>query len=161
VAQKQCPKCERLWGEDEHFCGLCGTRLITLKSDEPEEEEEPESAARAALLWFLEVFPGFARPMVLMASIAMFVLALIAFALTFMMLGFQVYITAVFVGSGGVVIYWTAFSWMMYGYVCTPVEAMSEFRGVHWFVLLLATLIPGGLFLLLCQLATAASERGH
>lgn len=161
MPSKKCPKCNSLWGERDYFCGLCGARLVVIREEAEEVvEEKPDSAPRLALMWILETFPGLVQIKVVLASIAIFVLALVSFALAFFMLGFQVYVTACFIGAGGVILYWTGLSWIMYGYVCSPIEAMTEFQSRHWIVLVMATVIPATVFLFLAKLAADARMAG-
>ena len=158
MAEKKCPKCGRLWGENDYFCGLCGTRLVVVETVELEETEEPDSAARKALTWFFELFPGLASPKVIIASGAAFVVAFLAFTLAVFMLSLGVAITAFAAGGGGIIMYWAGLSWLLYGYVCSPVEAMAEFESKHWMAFVIATCLPGGLLILFAKLASMAQE---
>ena len=148
---KECPKCHTLWTNEDRFCGKCGIVLDQEPLPEPgpeadfEEDEERIGGATAAGLWFLDLLPGIASAKVLVCSIITFVLALIALWLAAAMLVNGVWITMFFCGAGGIILYWTAWSWLLVGDVCVPVEAMAEFQGKHWTMLIMVTVIPIGL----------------
>jgi len=151
---KKCPKCGAVGSEADTFCGSCGTplALVSVPQKRPPREEEPYGGG--PLLWFLDLFPGLLSPKVLAFSLIAMAMSLVAFWLAAFFIQFMV-ISAFAIGGGGVIIYWCALCWLLYGYVVVPVEAMSEFRGKHWMAFVLLTLIPGALFLFLVKLATS------
>ena len=147
---RRCPRCRKSWGDTDRFCGDCGARLDQPGRVRPKEPPPPG----APVVWLLETFPGLARPMVLVCSILAVLAAFVAFGLAMVMLSMGVLITAFAAGAGGMIIYWTALGWILYGYLCHPVEALSEFQGRHWMVFLVATTIPGILFMFAFKYAT-------
>jgi hypothetical protein len=78
---------------------------------------------RACLAEFLDVFPGFLSPGVLVFSIL--VVGIAGYLLFFGGLGLVMAIPAL-------VCYWTAVAWMLAGEICGPARAMGEFTGVQW-----------------------------
>jgi len=148
---KQCPKCGRLWDESDRFCGNCGEVLRAA----PRVPRPAEPALPPAVLWLMDLCPGLFKPVVLVFSLAGIALALVAFWLSLFMIQMGGLIAAFAIGGGGVMVYWMSLSWLLYGYIVVPVEAMSEFQGKHWTALVLATLVPGALFLLLMKMASS------
>jgi len=114
----------------------------------------------AALVWLIDLFPGVFKPTVLVMSLLGIAFALVALWLAVFFLQLGVAITAFAIGGGGMLIYWTSLSWLLYGYVVVPVEAMAEFQGKHWMALILATTIPAAGFLLLAKLAVSRAAGG-
>jgi len=147
MASKYCPKCGTSQDDEDVFCTRCGSTLIKRRGGNANDEQQP-GAAGALFLLVADLCPGVFRPVVLISSILAICCSLVAFALAAWMATMGVMITMFAVGGGGVVIYWTALSWLLYGYIVVPVEAMAEFRGKHWMAFLLATSVPGGLFLM-------------
>ncbi|MFP4026467.1 MAG: zinc-ribbon domain-containing protein [Candidatus Brocadiia bacterium] len=142
---KYCPKCGEVYPDSASFCKRCGAELEEdggVFRTEPDEEEETIALWQRGLIYFFELFPGLARPTVILAAAATFVLAAVAISLGFFLLTLHVIFASFAIGAGGVMLYWTALSWLLYGYICLPVEAMSEFEGKHWTVLFLASILP-------------------
>jgi len=51
-------------------------------------------------------------------------------------------VSGLFIAGFGMVIYWSAVAWLIYGYVCLPSEALAEFDSRQWSVMLLLGLAP-------------------
>jgi hypothetical protein len=121
--------------------------------------EEP-GAAKLALLWVLDLLPGLISLRVIVLAALFFVLSVVGFVVAFIMLQYGVVFTAFAAGGGGVLLYWTAWCWLLFGEVVVPVEAMSEFQGRHWMVLALVTFVPMGILIWLMAAAQQAAEAG-
>lgn len=141
MSVKTCAKCGVVNVSSARFCTRCGAALPSVPEPEPFEEQEPGVLWRM-LEWFLEFFPGLVRPKVLIMSVGALMVAGAVGYLALFLLGFGALISAMAIGGFAVVIYWTAWCWMMYGYLCMPAEAMVEFDGKKWTMLLLATAAP-------------------
>jgi hypothetical protein len=115
-----------------------------------QELEEEGPGILAPLLWFLELFPGLVRPSVLVMSILMVPIAGFVSWLGFFLLTLGGLIAGFMIAGFGLVIYWTALSWIIYGYICLPSEALAEFEGAQWTVFLLLGFAPivGGFLLM-------------
>jgi len=145
---KQCPRCKSLWDDEDRFCGDCGSPLRSVLV--PGEAREGPGLP-GPMMWLMGLFPGVFKPVVLVLSLLGIAFALFAFWLAVFILQLGGMISAFAIGGGGMLIYWTCVSWLLYGYIVVPVEAMTEFQGKHWMALVLATLIPGAAFLLLMK----------
>ena len=144
---KKCPDCKILWQDSDERCRRCGRPLgdecrLTEPTDEP---EAGPGTARLALLWVLELFPGLASLKVIICSLLAFAVGAVGFALGAWLLAMGAALTAFAAGGGGVILYWTAWSWILYGAVCSPVEALADLNSRQWFVLMLVTVVPMGL----------------
>ncbi len=146
---KQCQNCGSLWGDDSRFCGDCGT---PLRSAAPR-REVAGAGVPAPLLWLMDLCPGAFKPLVLIASLAAIAFALMALWLAVFILQMGAMISAFAIGGAGVMVYWTALGWLLYGYICVPVEAMCEFQSKHWMALVMASVVPAALFLMLMKAA--------
>lgn len=154
---KKCPNCDILWKDSDDHCERCGRELgeacrLAERSDD-DEEPGPERG-REALIWFLELLPGLASVRVILASLIMFALSGVGFALGLWLMAFGAVLTAFGAGGGSMILYWTAWSWLLYGAIASPTEALAELRSRHWFVLILVTAAPlGGAILAMKRMA--------
>jgi hypothetical protein len=143
-----CPHCGERCAAGDSYCTQCGARL-------PVEDDGNGLRLRAYLVaaayWFLDLAPGLVRPVVLiMSAIAILIAAAIGgLALYMGVLG--AVISACLIGGFGMLIYWTALSWVLYGDVVMPSEALSEFRAKHWWALVMLTLTPLAIGLALAE----------
>lgn len=119
--------------------------------DLDEEEEEPESLSRRALIWFFELFPGLISPVVVVCSLIALALSAVVLWLALFMFSMGVIITCFWIGGAGVLLFWTSLSWMMYGNLANPVEAMADFEEKHWVVFFLASCGLIGAFALVAK----------
>jgi hypothetical protein len=62
--------------------------------------------------------------------------------LSFGMFAFGAVFAGFAIGTAGLIVYWSGWSWLLFGFLCTPAEAMSEFDGKKWTVLAVVTAIP-------------------
>jgi hypothetical protein len=139
---------------DDRFCGNCGASLGSAAPQPQPRRRRPRQGVQlpGPLAWFLELFPGLVSPTVLVASILTLAFSAIAFGLAVFFIRMGVLITAFAIGGGAVMIYWTGWSWLLCGYVATPVEAMSDFQGKHWFALMMLTVVPAGVALAIVKM---------
>jgi len=137
-----CPQCGQRVGLDDQFCGSCGAPLPRDVLHVKKEATDRPSVGWRIASWVLELFPGLTRPVVLIMSIVALVVAAGVGGLALYIFLLGAVITGFFIGGFAVVIYWTALSWLMFGDVVMPAEALSEFQGKHWWALMLFTLVP-------------------
>ncbi len=146
MGTKRCAACGGPVSPGQRFCTACGSRLgvpgVPQARREPIVEEEELSRPLRALIWFLELFPGFVSAVVIVMSIlataagvgivlmGLFVLAMGAAIAGFMIAGF------------GLLCYWSAVVWMMSGYLCLPQDGLAEFDGAKWTVFGVLAMLP-------------------
>lgn len=153
MEQRSCPKCGRLWPSDANFCGECRTRL-GAPAEASGQKAEDEREKGVVLLWVMDLFPGVFSPTTLLMSLAGLGVSIFIGFFAVLVFSMGAMLTAFPIGAAGVIMYWTALSWLLIGYVCLPTEAMAEFQGKHWTVFMLMTVVPLGLFFLLAGLAS-------
>ncbi len=137
-----CGKCGSPNMSTSKFCARCGNPLAAGRPARQEEGERGPSSLAAGLLWFLDLCPGLVRPQI----IILFVLAL-PLAVGLGWLGvFVLMMGAIFSGGAiaafGLIVYWTAWAWVFYGYVCFPSEALADFNSRQWLMMILVTVLP-------------------
>ena len=156
---RKCPACHTLWTDEDRFCGNCGARLEAEAAAPPHDGEPAEemSKSQVAVLWLLDLLPGLASAKVIIMSAVAITFAAVGIGVAVMLLKLGVVFAAFAAGGGSIICYWSALSWILYGEVCSPIEALAEFQSKHWTVLIMATLIPvGALFWYVKQIRDAA-----
>jgi hypothetical protein len=101
------------------------------------------------LFWFLDLFPGLIRPVVLIMSLLMLPVAAVVCWLGFFILTLGAIFAGFATAGFGLIIYWSALAWIIYGYISLPSEALAEFDSRKWTAFLLLALAPVGLGLFL------------
>jgi hypothetical protein len=96
----------------------------------------------ALLYGFLDTFPGLVRPVVLVMFLISLPVAAGIVWLGFTLIAFGGIISGFAIAGFGMVVYWAGLSWLIYGYVCLPSEAMAEFDARRWSVMLVLGLGP-------------------
>jgi hypothetical protein len=146
----KCPFCGAERARDDKFCKACGARLRERGG------VGPRSSVARLLGGFLTLFPGFARPKVIGAVLAMMLMAvgppkLVLDAMRAMDLaGFVLLPVLLLLIGCGLLEYWAALCWTIYGSVCNPIDALSDFDAKRWAVLMTVGLLPlAGLLVLL------------
>jgi len=145
MGKRRCPACGAPVGEGAQFCAQCGADLragMAGGSSFRVEEERGPAAPLRALLWMLEIFPGLFSPKCLICSLLTLIGAALVVGLAVFIIALGAVISGLFIAGFGMVMYWSAVSWILYGYVTLPSEAMAEFDGKKWTVFLLATFLP-------------------
>lgn len=141
VAEVTCSRCGARCDAGEPRCPSCGGYL-GARPPRPRLNAPAEEARRGPFFWFLDLFPGLVRPRVLIMSLVALPVAagLVGLGLALFSIG------GVFAGMAvaafGMVTYWAAVAWLIYGYVCLPGEALSEFDGTRWMVFALLASAP-------------------
>jgi hypothetical protein len=113
------------------------------------EQEEEGPGMPLWLFWFLDLFPGLIRPLVLIMSLLMLPVAVVVCWLGFFILTLGAIFAGFATAGFGLIIYWSALAWIIYGYICLPSEALAEFDSRKWTAFLLLALAPVGLGLFL------------
>jgi hypothetical protein len=140
MAGKVCGKCDSPNMSTARFCARCGAPLAGAPSAQG--EEAPPGAPLRVLMWFLELFPGLVRPSVVIPFVLAMPLAAGLGYLGFFLLSMGGLFGGVAIAAFGLVVYWAAWTWMIYGYVCMPAEALAEFDGKRWLLFVLASVVP-------------------
>jgi hypothetical protein len=144
---KKCPDCGILWEDSEEHCQQCGRPLgeACRLARRSENVDSGPGAGQVVFVWFMELFPGLASVKAIICSLLAFALSGVGFALAFWLFAFGAALTGFAAGGGAMILYWSAWSWILYGDVCSPVEALAELQSRQWFVLMLVTVVPMGL----------------
>lgn len=148
MAGKVCPKCGSANMTSARFCARCGARLVAAEPPAPGWQERGTGLFLAPFERFLAVFPGLASPKVVIAST--FVLALAAGLgwLSYFLLRLGDIFFGPAIGVFAIITYWAAWSWVLNGEVCMLTDALVEFDGRKWLVMVLLTAAP--LIVLIC-----------
>jgi len=161
---RKCPQCNRLWKETDQFCGFCGISLDEKRPPRPTRGYQGSDAApgvgMTVLIWVLDLLPGLVSAKVIIASIIGLLVSAVCLGVTILLLGLGAWITMFITGGAAVMVYWTALSWLLYGHVCSPVEALAEFQGKHWTFLILMTCTPIGIFLFIMGAVSTSMQAG-
>jgi len=135
-----CDKCGSPNMSTSSFCARCGAPLASARRTR--KERKRPLFLLSALMWLLGLFPGLVRPKV----VILFVLAMPTAAGLGYLGMFLLRLGGIFSGPAiaafGLVTYWTAWAWMFYGDTCFPSEALADFDGTHWLLMLLVTVTP-------------------
>jgi hypothetical protein len=155
-----CPQCGAEHPTGAATCASCGGRLGAPKldrllADASRGGDEPEAVeprgALGALLRLLNLVPGLAQPKVLILTLLALPVAGAVTWLGFFIAALGGPIAGVMIGGFGLVIYWTAVSWVVYGWICLPSEALAEFNSAQWTVFAVLALAPIAVGLALFQ----------
>jgi len=149
MTAKTCTKCGVVNASGARFCTHCGAPLAKARPAEPEQWQEEDAGPRgllAAGLWFLDLLPGLLSPKVLIMSILAFAASAGVGWLGLNMVAFGAFFAGFAIAGFAVVIYWTAWAWLIYGYVCLPAEALADFDGKRWTMMFLTTAVPVAAF---------------
>lgn len=143
---KRCPECKILWQDSDEHCQRCGRPLgeecrLTPRDSGTDSGPGP---ALIAFLWFMDIFPGLASLKVIISSLLAFAISGVGFALGMWLFTFGAVLTAFGTGGGAMILYWAAWSWVLYGDVAPPTEALAELQSRHWMVLMFVTVLPMG-----------------
>jgi len=158
VAAITCPNCGAVCSREHVFCDQCGASLrgtVRRGARHGAPDDGEGAGPPGALIWFLELFPGLLSPLVLICAVGGIAVSAGILWLALLMLGFGALITAFFIGGAGIIVYWASVSWVLYGYVASPTEALAEFESKHWVAFFLLTAIPASTFFYLAKMALA------
>lgn len=145
MSPQRCPGCGAESRRRAKFCARCGADLqVAARTRQPLQPEEEDESPRAlgALIWFLNLCPGLIRPKVVIMSAVSILLALFVGYVAMVVLMAGGMIAGMCIGGFALVIYWAAVSWVLYGYICMPAEALAEFDGKKWLILIMVTVAP-------------------
>lgn len=95
------------------------------------------------LQWFLYLFPGLARPGVVLGSAVLLAVAALG-GVAAWLVAFGLVVPVFVPGVVAVILFWTALSWILYGETVMPAEALAEFDAVHWLLLCVLTIAAIG-----------------
>ncbi len=140
MTENVCAKCGSPNMSSSKFCARCGAPLAAARRAR-EEQKRPFFLLRV-LLWFLNLCPGLVRPkVVILFALAMPIAAGLGYLGVFLLM-----LGAVFSGGAvaafGLVVYWTAWTWVLFGDTCFPSEALAEFDSIRWLLMVLLTVTP-------------------
>jgi hypothetical protein len=140
MARKVCGACGARNELNAAVCSECGAALAgsrrpPRRADRADGKGGPGNA-------LLDLFPGFTsgRTMVWAGIMLLAALSLGLHAYSYMRL--HVAPAAIVAGIAAMAFYCTGMMWMLYGYVCVPLEAAVEFNGRRWLALIVLALVP-------------------
>ena len=143
MAGKVCAKCGSPNMTSARFCARCGAKLRVEPAPKPVGRQEERPAALLLLGYFLVgLFPGLLRPKVIICSAIVLVLAAAVAGLGLFLIGLGALLTGGWIAACGLILYWSAVAWMLYGEVCLLSEALAEFGPPQWLAMLVSSLVP-------------------
>jgi hypothetical protein len=171
-SRRRCPQCGKEYGRNAVVCTECGVDIDTgerfsaeIGEDEIEEEVEeagPGSVGRQMLIYFAEVFPGLARPVLVLFSIliALIGLVLLALGLTWLFATGD-FITGMTMGGVGLVLYAQGAAWVLTGEYFVLKSALAELDSARWQVFFVLMILPFGAFMFaMKQIAAWMQSKG-
>ncbi len=139
--RKICPGCKRPVKDGASICIDCGYNLATgdRLSTEYTNPEDLLPLPMKILRYICDVFPGFFRPLVLIAFIITIGAALTAFFVGLMLIGMGVMMTGIFVCAAGGMIYAQGLCFLFAGSISYYKQALADFTSTqdYWFWTLL------------------------
>ncbi len=140
MARKVCPACGAANDLKARTCAECGASLRKRRRPPP---RAARSDGRGGLAYgLLDLVPGLTRPAVLAWTALMLCGAAGMGFLGLKCLEFNLLPATLLAGLVAMVLYCTALTWLLYGYVCVPSEAVVEFDGRRWLLLIALTVLP-------------------
>jgi len=127
-------------------CAECGAHL---RDERARPAQGAEGKGAPLLFGLLDLVPGLVRARTLVWVLVMLVVAAAVGAVALWFLQENLLPATLLVGVLAMVFYCTAVIWVLYGYVCVPSEAVVEFDGLRWLLLVALTLVPIGLLMIL------------
>ena len=145
------PSTKGAMGMGRRMCGACGARndlseVVCVKCGATlkRKRRPPLRAARkgGAPGGFLDLFPGLTRASVAACAASALVVAGGLGYLTMRLLQHDAIPPTLLTGLFAMAFYCTGLTWLLYGYVCVPTQAVVEFDGRRWLALLGLSLLP-------------------
>jgi hypothetical protein len=134
MPRRVCGACGTRNGLSEVFCTRCGAAL--------KRKHRPPLRLAGKGGAFLQLFPGLTQASVAACAAAALVLAGGLGYLTVHLLQADAVPPSILTGVLAMVFYCTGLTWLLYGYVCVPTQAVVEFDGRRWLVVLGLSLAP-------------------
>ena len=140
MARKVCPVCGTANEMAAARCVECGEALG--RRGRPRRRSDRADGGRGIVSRFLDLFPGFTSGRTTLWSGAMLLLAIDLGLHAYSYVRLHVAPAAIVVGILAMGFYCTGLMWLLYGYVCVPLEAAVEFDARRWLVLIGLALAP-------------------
>jgi hypothetical protein len=153
MARKVCPNCGAANELKAVRCSECGASL-TARRRPPLRSDRPRGEA-GVLGDLLDLFPGFTSGRTMVWVGVVFLVAIYLGLHSYGYMRQHVHATsalvqtsvplsapAIVAGIAALIFYCTGIMWLLYGYVCLPMEALLAFDGKRWLVLVLLALVP-------------------
>ncbi len=141
MARKVCPVCGTANELKAERCAECGEAL--RRGGRPPRRSDRAGAKGGFANGFLDLFPGFTsgRTMVWAGIMLLVAIDLGLHAYGFVG-GLRTAPAAIVAGVLALAAYCTGVMWLLYGYVCVPMEALLAFDTRRWLVLIGLALLP-------------------
>jgi hypothetical protein len=117
-------------------------RREPLPPPEPEVEEDETFGIPRPIWWFMNMFPGLFSPSVIIMSVIALAAAGVLAWLSLLMFVFGAAFAGFLIGAAAMICYWAVITWLMYGVLCAPSEALSEFNSAQWTIFALLAMLP-------------------
>ncbi len=142
MARKMCPACGASNEMKARTCTACGATL-RKRHRGPAHARTARTGERRGLLYgLLDLLPGLTHPKVLAWGAVMMVFAVGFGFLALKCLTLNLLPATLLAGVLAMVFYCTVLTWLLYGYVCVPSEAVVEFDGRQWLLMIGLTVLP-------------------
>jgi hypothetical protein len=147
MSKIRCPQCNAECDPGEPSCPACGRYLGVRRREpvvppEPDPDEDERFGIPRPVWWLMNMFPGVFAPTVLIMSIVAVVVAGMLTWLALFMLVLGAAFAGFAIGAAGMICYWAAIAWLMYGALAAPSEVLSEFDSTKWTVFILLAMLP-------------------
>lgn len=121
-------------------CAKCGA-AVKRKRKPPLRPTRRPGQSGGALFVVLDLLPGLMRLRVVVSAVAVLAAAGVLAYLTVTLMPSRLMPATLVTGLLGLACCFTALTWLLYGYVVMPTEAVVEFDGRKWLVLIALTVI--------------------
>ncbi len=143
MARKLCPACGAANEMKAKTCTACGAALRKRRPGRARSKRAARTAKRGGIVYgFLDLLPGLTHPKVLAWTAVMLAFAGGTGLFAIHCLTLNLLPATLLIGLLAMVFYCTALTWLLYGYVCVPSEAVVEFDGRQWLLMIALTVLP-------------------
>ncbi len=140
MARRACPACGAANDLKASTCAECGASL--RKRHRPPARAARRDGRGGLAYGLLDLVPGLTRPVVLVWTALVLAAAAGVGYLAVRCLEYNLLPATLLAGLLAMVLYCTALTWLLYGYVCVPSEAVVEFDGRKWLLMIALTVLP-------------------
>ncbi len=140
MARKVCPVCGTANELKATRCAECGEPL--RKGGRPPRRSDRADGRGGFASALLDLFPGFTSGRTTVWAGVMLLVAIVVALHGYGYMRQHVAPAAIVAGIVALAFYCTGLLWLLYGYVCVPLEAVVSFDGKRWLALIGLALLP-------------------